>query len=532
MEATQRDSNFRDNDRLINLASYLLVCFMLACVSISAIQLGQVFLPVWRAGYLIPMTFLVALEAMYAQRAIRQYSLFSPEWLVRRFSEWIFILIVLKLAEYTADGPALLLAEIPLWAQDFKTYFFTAGYLAACGLTFFIWGVATEFAELLSQLEVNEHLLAQERESGISEDRSRLRQQLLSLIMMIGGGLIVITTLLRSDWEFLWRDRPPLQVGTANLLVYFILALLLLSLTQFSLLRVHWSFEEASINRDLAKRWIYYSMIFLVGMVIVSSLLPTQYTIGLLDILSLLAGFLVNLLTLLAFLLLLPVSLLFNLLMSLFSTSEEPVQMIVQPPPDILPPQPTGNSWLELVASIIFWAIFIGVIGFSIIYYLQQRKDIWDILRHTPILERLSQFYLSLKNWLKGVNRGLAAVVDASVQRIRNFRSARQGGKNLLGFISLRRLTARQRVFFYYLAMLRRSGERGLPRYPDQTPDEYAQVLSKRVPEAQEEVASLTDVFVEAKYSLHEVTQQHAGRVRQSWERIKKVLKSALQEHS
>jgi hypothetical protein len=263
-------------------------------------------------------------------------------------------------------------------------------------------------------------------------------------------------------------------------------------------------------------------------LVIVASLLPTQYTIGLLDVLSLLAALLVNLLTLLAFLLLLPISLLFNLLMSLFSAGKEPAQMNVQPPPELIPRQPTGDSWLELLASIIFWVIFVGVIGFAVLYYLQQRKDIWDYFRHAPFLKRLSRIWLSVRNWLRDVNQGIAAVVEASMQRIRDLRSTRQGGESLIGFISLRRLTARQRVFFYYLAMLRRSRERGMPRHPGQTPYEYARQLSNRVPEAQDDVSSLTNVFVEAKYSLHEVTQQQAGRVRQSWERIKKMLKSAL----
>jgi hypothetical protein len=528
MQETPLDSSYRDNDRLVTLASILLVSLMLACVSISAVQLGQALFPGWQGGHLMPLAFLVALEAMYAQRAIRHYSLFSSEWLLYRLSEWIFILIVLKLAEYTARGSAALLTDIPLWVQDFKTYFFTADYLIACSLILLIWGLSTEFAGLLSKLEVNERLLAQEREAGISEDRGSLRQQLLTLIMVVGAGLIVMTTLLRSDWQFIWKDRPPLQVGTANLLLYFILALLLLSLTQFSLLRIHWSFEEISINRDLAKRWIYYSLVFLILLVSVASLLPTQYTIGLLDVLGLLASLLVNLLTLLAFLLLLPISILFNFFMSLFNAGEESPQMNVQPPPDLIPVQPTGNSWLDLVASIIFWLIFIGVIGFAFFYYLQQRKDIWNYFRHTPFLERLSHFWRVVKNWLRGVNQGIGAVVDAGMQRIRSFRSTRQGSEGLPGFIRLRRLTARQRVYFYYLAMLRRSGERGVSRHPDQTPYEYARELSDWVPEARDEVSSLTNVFVEARYSLHEVTQQHAGRVRQSWIRIKKVLKSAF----
>ena len=522
------DTQYRETDRLVTLASYLLVSLMLACVSISAVQLGMALLPSWQAEYLIPLSILISLEAMYAQRVNRRHAVFSSEWTLHRLSEWVFILVILKLAEFAVRGPAQLIAEIPLWAQDFKTYFLTPDYLVACGLAFVIWGLSTEFAELLAQLEINERLLAVEREAGISEDRAKLRQQLLSMIMTVGAVLIIMMTLLRSDWEFIWKGRPPLQIGTANLLAYFILALILLSLTQFSLLRVHWSFEQIAISRDLAKRWLYYSAAFLLLLVIGASLLPTRYTIGLLDVLSLLLGIFLNLLTLIAFLLLLPISFLFNLIMSLFSSSEEPPQMQVQPPPNLIPRQAAGNSWLELLASMMFWVIFIGVIGFAVYYYLQQRKDLWGALRNMPLLERFRHLWRTVRDWLKGANQRLAAAVDAGMQRIRSLRVSRSGGDNRMGFLSLRKLSARQRVFFYYLAMLRRGGERGLPRQQDQTPYEYAQELSNRVPEAQAEVTSLTQNFVEAKYSLHEVTTQHVGIVRQSWERIKKALKSAL----
>lgn len=526
MKDSELDSQFRVNDRLVTLAGYLLVSLMLVCFSISAVELGKSLLPSWRGGYLVPLTLLISLEAMYAQRAIRRYPVFSPEWALRRLSEWVFILLVLKLAEFAARGPAQLIAEIPLWAQDFKTYFFTPDYLVAIGLAFLVWGLSTEFAELLAQLEINERTLAVERETGISEDRAKLRQQLLSLIMIVGSILIIMTTLLRSDWEVLWKDRPPLQVGTANLLVYFILALILLSLTQFSILRVHWSLEHISINRDLSKRWVYYSAIFLILLVVGASLLPTRYTVGLLDVLSLSLAIFLNLITLIAFLLLLPISLIFNFLMSLFNTSDEPTQMTIQPPPELIPRQASGNSWLELLASLVFWVIFVAVIAFAVYYYLQQRKDLWFLFRKMPMFERLRHFWRGFLSWLWGVNQGISVVVAAGIQRMRAMRVSRLESERGLGFLSLRKLTARQRVFFYYLAMLRRGGERGWTRYSDQTPYEYAQELGASLPEAKDEVSTLTKNFVEARYSQHEVNEQHVGIVRQSWERIKTAFRN------
>jgi hypothetical protein len=96
-------------------------------------------------------------------------------------------------------------------------------------------------------------------------------------------------------------------------------------------------------------------------------------------------------------------------------------------------------------------------------------------------------------------------------------------------FFSLRRLSPRQRVLFYYLAMLRRTSEHGLPRQSHQTPNEYAQTLEQQLPEVDEDVNSITGYFNEARFSRHEITIQHAGQVQQFWRRIRDALHNAFQ---
>ena len=50
-------------------------------------------------------------------------------------------------------------------------------------------------------------------------------------------------------------------------------------------------------------------------------------------------------------------------------------------------------------------------------------------------------------------------------------------------FINLRRLTPRQKVLFYYLALVRRAKEAGIPRKDGQTPYEYARSLTSSLVE-------------------------------------------------
>jgi len=81
-------------------------------------------------------------------------------------------------------------------------------------------------------------------------------------------------------------------------------------------------------------------------------------------------------------------------------------------------------------------------------------------------------------------------------------------------------------VRFYYLALVRRGGEYGLPRQPDQTPREYQLKLQSSLPEIDEDLAAMTAAFYEARYSQHDISEDKAGLVRQWWQRIRRNLRS------
>ncbi|HJS17824.1 MAG TPA: DUF4129 domain-containing protein, partial [Anaerolineales bacterium] len=94
-----------------------------------------------------------------------------------------------------------------------------------------------------------------------------------------------------------------------------------------------------------------------------------------------------------------------------------------------------------------------------------------------------------------------------------------------LGLISLGSLDARRRIYFFYLTMVRRGGEQGIPRNPSQTPAEYAVTLEEALPSQAEDIDSMTKSFVEARYSRREVNVSDADRTRSAWVRIRRALK-------
>ncbi len=72
---------------------------------------------------------------------------------------------------------------------------------------------------------------------------------------------------------------------------------------------------------------------------------------------------------------------------------------------------------------------------------------------------------------------------------------------------------------------MQRGAQSGTPRNPAHTPNEYAQVLDQRAPDASQDVEQLTQAFIEARYSTHDVSDQQAAAVREWFIRIRNALR-------
>lgn len=518
---------FQKNERLATLTNHILVSMMLACLVVSIIQFIGHILPGWEGSYLVWVCLMISFEGMYSRRIAKQMDFLSREWFIFRITEWVVILAALKLVQYLLHGFDQLWRDIPLWQQNFFNSFFKDEYIFSIGMAILIWLVSGMFAEDLEKLEGDEKVLKLERESGISEVRPAVRRNLANRILLFGGLMVVLNAFIRLESQVVWGDRAPANIGAWNILLYFVLGLILLSLTQFSILRVHWSLQRIPILPNLASRWLIYSALFLALVALVSLLLPTRYSVGLLDILGFLFFILTGLLSLVLFFLLFPIFIVFSLLARLFgrTTSMEPPSFVPPPAPAITP----GGEvpWIELLKSVLFWVMFFGVIGYSVYYYLYQNKALAGRLRRLPLLSAFWHAWRWLSERLRNVNRGVSAVVEAGIRRLR----ARRGSAASVAtwrFLNLRRLSPRQQILFFYLAMLRRGGEKGVSRKPDQTPYEYSRSLGSHLPEAEGDVSELTEQFVEARYSLHEVTREQASLVQRYWERIRRALREAF----
>jgi hypothetical protein len=177
-----------------------------------------------------------------------------------------------------------------------------------------------------------------------------------------------------------------------------------------------------------------------------------------------------------------------------------------------------------LVKALLFWSFFIGIMIFSIRQYLRQHEEVLAALRKL----RAANFLIGIWAWLRGLTRAagkrLTGALEAGRARILGIKTP--GGINLgSGYFSLRGLDARHKVLFFYLALVRRAGERGLARSDSQTPAEYAASLDSALPGVDGEVNALTDAFVQARYSRAAVETPGAEQARGHWEHIRAALR-------
>jgi len=540
-ENKQIIESFRWNERVATLVQHLIASIMLSLAVVSFVQVGERLLQDWQGNYLVVAAFIISMEAMLSFRYVvrEKLDILSKEWVFYRLAEWVVILVFLKFWLYLNRGFEGFWDNISSWGDKFFLNFFSGEYMFASLGIFIIWVLASRFSEAFADLEGDEKLLTYERESGLSHERAAVRKKLVSMIFTLGGVMVVLTAVLRGDWDFLWRDLPQLRAGVFNILAYFVLGLVLLSLTQFSILRARWGLDQISIGRDLARRWIMYSFAFLLILVIVSAWLPTSYSLNLLNIFSYFANMLVFLSQAFIVLLLLLLAPILRLIAWLLG---QPAPKGGQPDFPLLPSPPiSGESppWLELLKSILFWLLFLGAIGLAVGYYYRSHQDQLRFIKKLKLIKWLQAMWSWFTDAFSKVDRQVTDAFKGGIDRLRK-RIGAPRLKREWDLVNLNRFSPKQRVLFFYLAMVRRGGETGVPRDPSQTPFEYSSTLIEELRSRQEkshdkpdhgdaaaekEILGLTSRFVEARYSQHEVTSKQADLVKRYWQRIRRTLR-------
>jgi hypothetical protein len=529
--------SLRANERLARLAGTVMVAAMMACVMVTIVQLLEVIFPGWNGNMLIVVAFFLALEAMNLQRSRRERSFPDLDWFVFYITEWVVILLILKIVMLAGQGSAAILDELSGYRVHFWESFFNTGYLISALAIVVIWFLAIAFADAMTDLSGDENWLKIEEDSGVYIERYGVRKRLANLIIIVGAVMILSTVLLRLNLNLRWFQIPQVRLGVVNILIYFILGFSLLSLTQFAILRIRWLRSGFQMSPHLARLWVIYSLIFLSGLVVIAFLLPTGYTLNLLSLLNLGLKLITSLVGIIFWLVTLPIAILsylLGLLLGRPAEMERPSEFVPLTPP--VEPSPVNEAypWIEIAKSFGFWLIFVGLIIYSVYYVINNRKAQFRYIRGSKIFVWLGELWRAIKSRLLGINRLVVSAVRTGIGRLRE-QSSNLVPRNSWRYIGIRKKSAREQVRFYYLTMEMKARESGFPRKESQTPNEYVENFitdlhnqqdtgaGSEAPE--EELEALTQQFMLARYSLHVIPEEMAELGKSYWSHIRRYLR-------
>ena len=502
----------------------LLITIMIMCFNISVVNLVRVINPEWRGTFFLLGMLIATVEAIYSHRVLTRIRSRHISILRYRVAEWVLLILVLKLLSF-ADKPLSF-----IWANLQAMWW---NPIDVINLEFYVMLVLA----LLSWLVATETISDFDKLSDPYTFRSSniLPLERLTARYFWGGLLLVLISgfsqvILRLGFSSLIDlQRPTIQGIIINVLVYFMLGLVLLSQANIARLTTSWRIHKVDVDPDLVKHWAKYGLIFLGIVTVVVFFLPTSYTMGFLEsagvVIESILGVLYFILQLILFLISFPLMWLARLF-----AGESPPYTLPPPQPLDVPPEAAAPSspipWLEAARSLIFWLVALAMIGYLIKTYLVDRPELLAALsRFRPIsfVVRLwQQIWLLLRGWAQS---GLE-IISEQVKFTRPNQEGSISGRQWDWF-GLGRLSARERILYYYLNILKRAEKRKLVRKASETPFEYEPNLEQAVPDVEAEVHQVTDVFVRARYSREGFDEDEADAIKQQWQRIRKALRQA-----
>ena len=532
-------SNLQGHEKAFRFFSYTLVFLIMVSVAITLGSIIRAVLPDWHSGIIAGVLLFIVVDRLYTYRQLKSLTTLSSEWAIYIGAQWILILLVIRFLLSYANGLEAFRADLSLFARGYIGDLFTPEFVVSLLLALLAWYITGRFLDVLDEIGLDPILAWQEGSAPIQTEAIPAHQRLVGLIFSLGIVLVILTAVARIDLQTIAstvEGLPQLEYsrlsgGEAGALLYFVFGLALLSLSRLMSLQTHWNRIRIPVSsRNLTRQWGIYSLFFFLVLAVIVSLLPAGDSFGLLSVLGTLVSFLLSVLFFIGQLIISLILLLASLPFLLAGRAAPPLDSPPPPPLPVLPPVETGapiaaNEMWSLIRSILLWGSLIAILVFSLIHFVRQHGGLRAALRKS----RLANWLVLAWQWLyKNVDKtraDLARVIADGWQSI----VSRLEGKRILpptGLIRFRSLDPRRQIYFFYLAMIRRGGEQGMTRKPSQTPSEYAVTLERAFPSAEEDIDSITEAFVEARYSRQEVDARKVDVVRATWGRIRGALQS------
>jgi hypothetical protein len=503
-----------------NVFRPLAVAGMMGSVALSLVNLIRLFFPGWNGSYVVVACVLATLEANYSYRLIRARGLRGSDVFRFRATEIALFLVLLIIGSLIGSGWREAWTELRAWPQEpWQILDLEVSY--AFVLTLLSWMVSTRTTYDLERIG----------EPPVRDKYYVYPVDALTGRFFWGGAMLLWTAgITRIGISALLNlSRPSMPGLVLNVLVYFVLGLVMLGQIQYARLSQRWRKEEVNVPPGLSRHWVRYTLLFLGLTGLIAFLLPTGYTLPLLDVVSIVIGALLYVFNLIFQLAVLLFILALSPLARLFGADLQRPPIDPGPPPQLPRATPSGSGpqWFQVVRAVVFWFFALGVVVYIVRRYLEDRPELVEGVMTLKPLRAVGRILLAIRRQvgrLIGVARRRIPIRIRFPERAsgsdppaveKRFPSFRLGG-----------LSREERMIYYYLSILRRAALRGYPRSPSQTPHEYDVKLGSHLPQVDEELDRLTEAFVEARYSKHLVDAAEERQVRDDLKTIKAALRA------
>ena len=307
----------------------------------------------------------------------------------------------------------------------------------------------------------------------------------------------------------------------AAIIVYLLAGLVVISQGQLALLRARWTLQRVPSAASILQNWPLYATALLVAVAVIAAFLPLGGTFYLAQILAaIITGIYSVLFGLFRFFL--------TLLMVLMAwlSGEQPEEPLPSEPPALptLTPDaaPAGGvDFPPWAGGAVFWLFTAALLGYAAYIYFSGKgidftwaRRLWTMLRAR--WATLFGAYLAWQASRVAANGDLAG--DGSGG----------GGRRLPAWLRLRGVEPDRQGREYYISILLRAEDAGLPRRAGETPFHYAPRLAEQlhVEEADRTaITELTDAFVQVRYAQAHVPPDRLAHVKAVWQHVRQLLR-------
>ncbi len=500
--------------------------------------------PAW--ALLTPLLFFVTLESIFTTMWLAHPDRRTLNHIYYRISEFLVIALITRVYIWIIVGG---------WPQfdllgDYLRYpwiLFNDGvFILAIIAIAFSWSYARMTSYLFAQLALDEAEVVyyvqppKRRETGnqpVMRNRQELTETFFIQWMWGGGILIVIVAITTIDLPTVTLDNTGLGLARLGLspfvvlgvLFYFLTGLGLLSEARLETLNARWLYLNAQKEPQVERVWYRYGLWFLVLIGVFAAFLPLGSTSLIGQVIEQILLVITGLVTVLGYFFVM----FFSLLFAPFAPpelAETPRAGTPMPVPTLQPtPIPTVPPIVDdtpaLIASSLIWAIAIVGTVMAVMFFVRGRGVKLDGRIFVSIFNSLRAFLAGL--W-GGVVDQIEDIGEAIQLRQRTVADEdRDGGRfsRPFRFFRINSLSPEEQIRYFYLSTLKRAQNKGVARETSETPIEFMDDLKTSWPEAEEEIDTLTEAFLKARYSPRHIEKEEVNPVKKKWKRAKSRLR-------